>query len=131
MQSNQENQQMNLNRIIVITAFSFAVFSALSQPAGCNHIEERPLSSARFKSGDEGLARYVVTEIVPVLSSCLSENDALIASLHINITINDYGHVVDVVFLNSRLSSKCEGTMNGLPVCSKFYWPISCLKPND
>lgn len=92
---------------------------------------------------DKGLARYLMNDLIPVIGECIKRDSHIIASLYIALTIDTKGKVIDVDFLKPNLTRLCKaelreklltmngwtpGQVNGQPVCSKFHWPISCIK---
>jgi len=91
----------------------------------------------------KGLPDYLTNELVPVIAECINRDEELITSLYIILTIDCNGKVIDATFPKHNLTSLCKddlkqklltmdgwtaGQQNGFPVCSKFSWPIGCLK---
>ena len=84
-----------------------------------------------------------MNELVPTFNECIHNSNEIISSLHIVLTIDKKGKLIDVEFRKSELASTCKeelknkiltmkgwdpGKVNGQNVCSKFIWPIGCLK---
>ena len=119
------------------------VTKSYGQTNGCDTIYNNPETMAQYKNDFKGLSDYLTNELVPIIADCIKRDTEIIASLHIILTIDSNGKVVDATFPKHNLTLLCKDelkkkllTMNGWtagqndgrPVCSKFIWPISCLK---
>jgi hypothetical protein len=97
----------------------------------------------KYDNDLKGLSDYLMKELVPIIGDCIKRDIDIIASLYIILTIDSNGKVIDATFPKDNLTSLCKddlkrklltmdgwtaGKINGRPVCSKFNWPISCLK---
>jgi hypothetical protein len=97
----------------------------------------------QYKNELKGLSDYLTKELVPIISDCIKRDSDIIASLYIILTIDSNRKVIDATFPRHNLTSLCNenlkkklltmsgwtaGQKDGRPVCSKFSWPISCLK---
>lgn len=95
------------------------------------------------KKGMMGIANYVMYELAPVVSDCMSNGDELIANLYITLTIDNRGQVIDAEFIKPALTSRCKNALKkkllsmdgwtpakfkGRAVCSHYKLPIGCLK---
>lgn len=96
-----------------------------------------------YNNGINGLMNYLNNELIPVICSCMKRDGDLIASLHILLTIDKDGKVIDASFPTPNLTDQCKndlkvklltmkgwkaGQLKGKNVCTHFDWPINCLK---
>lgn len=96
-----------------------------------------------YSKGDGALFVYIIKELSPIVGNCIKMNETVIDKLHIVLTIDRNGNVIDATFPNTIATITCQkemkeklikmsgwtaGKMNGQWVCSKFKIPIGCLK---
>jgi len=100
----------------------------------------------QYDKGDQGVIKYIMNELSPVISDCMKRDDSVIASLQIILTIDKTGNVVDATFPKPNATEQCKADMkrklmtmtgwtaglsNGQPVCCHRSIPIRCLKWSD
>jgi hypothetical protein len=110
----------------------------------CETIYDFPQTLPQYTNNTtKGLMAYLSKKLVPILSGCIKQDREVVTSMHIKLTIDKAGKVIAVDFPRLQASEYCKeklrneiltmtgwtaGQMDGKNVCSKFYWPISCLK---
>jgi len=109
----------------------------------CDTIYDFVDKMPQYDKDINGLMDYLNKELVPIISNCMKRDGDLIASLHIVLTIDKNGKVIDATFPRPNLTDQCKsdlkkklltmtgwtaGQLKGENVCTHFYWPISCLK---
>lgn len=134
--------------IYLIVTFIFINKNAFSQTEKCDTIYSNPDSLSVFKSGPIGLREFVQNELIPVIQLKCNNETEMLSSLKIRFTINSMGEVIDAKFIQPKLddlSEHCKNEIyakaktlkgfkaasnNGIPVCSYYILPISCIKWN-
>ncbi len=127
---------------IVIKNYSF------SQSEKCDTIYSNPDSLAVFSGGSIGLREFIFNELLTVIQLKCNNETEIPSSLKIRLTINSIGEVIDAKFIQPKhddLSEHCKNEIyakaktlkgfkaafnNGIPVCSYYILPISCIKWN-
>ena len=119
------------------------VTKAYAQTNGCDTVYNNPDTMPQYKNDLKGLSDYMTNELVPIIANCIKRDTELTASLYIILTIDSKGYAIDATFPKQNLTTLCKedlkkklltmngwtaGQKDGQPVCSKFNWPISCLK---
>lgn len=99
--------------------------------------------NAQYKNGSKDLSDFAWKDLMPVLSKGIYRIEDAPTRLLIYLTIDMNGNVIEANFKRSTLTKSCEtqlierlikmkgwipGKANGKPVCSIFYFPISCIK---
>lgn len=133
-------------RITILFILFFNINHAFSQTEKCDTIYSNPDSLAVFKSGSRSLLEFVSNELIPVIQLKCTNEIEKISSLKIRFTINSFGEVIDAKIIQSNpddLSEDCKNEIclkaktlkgfkaafyNGIPVCSYYIFPISCIK---
>ena len=115
---------------------------SISAQSNCDTIYAYSELLPQYKEGEQDQFNYIMDEIAPIVGNCIKRDSQVIASLRTIFSINSSGQVIDVEFQQQALSEQCRkeltskfltmkgwkpGQMNGIPVCAKAYWPISCL----
>lgn len=135
-------------RITILFILFLKLNCAYSQADKCDTIYSNPDSLAVFEGGIIGLREFVNNELIPVIQLKCDNEIEKISSLKIRLTINNFGEVIDAKLIQSNsddLSTDCEKEIsskfleldgfkaapnNGIPVCSYYTLPISCIKWN-
>ena len=130
-----------LSKLLLL--FIFLVTTSYAQSKSCATIYKYTEVPAQFKSELITLDKYFDKNVIPILARDMERGNEIISSLHIILTINSQGKVIDVTFSRSKLSEICKeelkkellamegwqpAIINNNPVCSYYLWPISCLK---
>jgi len=127
--------------LFILVLSSSAIYGQMTQENDkiYNFVDKMPV----YSKGEKGLTNYFNKELIPIISNCLKRDSDLIASLHIVLTIDKKGKVIDAIFPRPNLSDKCRselkkklltmtgwksGQLNHKVVCTHYFWPISCLK---
>ena len=110
---------------------------------GCDTVYNNSETIPQYTNDFKGLSDYLTNELLPIITDCIKRDTKTIASLYIILTIDSNGKVIDATFPKHNLTSICKddlkkklltmngwtaGQKDGRPICSKFNWPISCLK---
>ena len=121
----------------------FTVTTSYSQDKSCDTIARYTEIQPKFKSETSNLDKYFNNHIVPILLRSMERDNVIITKLHIILTINLEGEVIEATFSKSKLNTLCKkelreafltmkgwqpGILNNQAVCSYYSWPISCLK---
>lgn len=133
-------------RITILFILFFNINCAFTQAEKCDTIYSNPDSLAVFKSDSRSLLEFVSNELIPVIKLKCNNEIEKISSLKIRFTINSFGEVIDAKIIHSYpddLSEDCKNEIclkaktlkgfkaafnNGIPVCSYYILPISCIK---
>lgn len=135
-----------INFIYLIVSFTFVSKYSFSQAEKCDTIYSNPDSLAIYKGGNKSLLEFVRNELIPVIQLKCDNEIEKISSLKICFTINSMGEVIDAKLIQPNpdvLSTDCEkeisskflklngfkaASNDGIPVCSYYFLPISCIK---
>ena len=97
----------------------------------------------KYKNGVADLNKYIVDELIPIISQCNQTDSTLTTSMYIALRINKLGEVIETHFKKGHLPQTCKdelnkkllgmkgwvnASVNGRPVCGNAVIPISCLK---
>lgn len=119
--------------------------TSISQTNACDTIYQSPEKSAVYQDGSISLIKYVQNELFPTISACNTIDEELMTRLKLIFTIDIHGNVIGINFSLENLTHTCQdllrekilqmpqwtpATINGQPVCSEFYFPISCININ-
>jgi hypothetical protein len=127
----------------LVILLSFISYLGIGQVNNlCDTIYSVPENAAKYPNDAKGLMNYGMEKLTPILSDCIKQDGEIIASLRMILTIDKAGKVIAVKFQNLNASAECKiklrtellamegwipAQMNGINVCSDFYFPISCL----
>ena len=131
----------------IFSPLSLVILLASSQTFGqitskCSTVYDMVEKMPTYDNGANGLINYLNRDLLPIVGDCM-KRDGLIASLHIVLTIDEEGKVIDATFPRQDLTDQCKndlrnklltmtgwtaGQLDGRNVCTHFHWPISCLK---
>ena len=132
----------NLNLSASVFVVLFWGSYSFGQAQVCDSIYLTPTDLARYKSDDEDLSTFFLTELFPVIEEKYVPNGSQSVRLTIVLVINLNNEVVDVDFPNTNLTSivlddlekkllEMQGWQvakhNGIPVCSEFTCAFSCI----
>ncbi|MFB9096488.1 MULTISPECIES: hypothetical protein [Flavobacterium] len=121
----------------------FTLTTSYSQDKNCDTIARYTEIQPKFKSETSNLDKYFNNHIVPVLLRSMERDNVLITKLHIILTINLEGEVIEATFSKSKLNTLCKkelreafltmkgwqpGILNNQAVCSYYSWPINSIK---
>ena len=127
----------------LIIVFGLWVLASSAQTTNCDTIYDLPETMPQYENDVKGLTDYLNKKLIPILSDCMKQDGELIASLYIVLTIDAKGNIIDADFPRLHATNNCKeelkqeiitmtgwtpGKINGQAVCSRFSWPISCLK---
>ena len=128
---------------ILAVLLLLTVTKSYGQTNDCDTIYNNSETIPQYENDFKGLSDYLIKELVPIIANCMERDTDIIVSLYIILTIDSDGRVIDATFPKHNLSSLCKadlkkklltmdgwtaGQKDGRPVCSKFNWPIGCLK---
>jgi hypothetical protein len=132
--------------IYLIVSFIFLNKNAFSQTEKCDTIYSNPDSLTVFEGGNKNLMELVLNELIPIIHLKCSNEIDLPSSLKIRFTINSFGEVIDLKMIRpnpdvysefclNEIYTKAKtlkgfksASNNGIPVCSYYFLPISCIK---
>jgi hypothetical protein len=104
---------------------------------------DKNYSPPKYKNGVADLNKYIVDELIPIISQCNQTDSTLTTSMYIALRINKLGEVIETRFKKGHLPQSCKdelnkkllgmkgwvhASVNGRPVCGNSVIPISCLK---
>ena len=104
---------------------------------------EKNYSPPKYKNGVADLNRYIVDELIPIISKCNQTDSSLTTRVLIALRINKLGEVIETRFKREHLPQSCKdelnkkligmkgwipASVNGRTVCGNTAIPISCLK---
>lgn len=133
--------------ISTFAALLFLLISSTSigQTKTCDTVYPFPEKSAAYQNGRIALLKYVQDELFPIILADSAMRDEFITHLTLIFTIDIHGNAIGINIKPENLTRTCEellrkkilqmppwtpATMNDLPVCSEFYFSISCIKYN-
>ena len=129
--------------LIFFVLFTFHFQAKCQNRCNCDTIYDFTDEMPVYKTGNESLLTYLISDIAPAIKKCMKEDAYKISSLRMILTINKKGKVTDDGFLRPELHIICKkellktlrkmkgwkaGRLNGQVVCTHFSWPVSCIK---
>ena len=128
--------------VLLLASLSITVNSFSQADNDCDTIYRFVEIMPEYENGKKGLMNYLNKELIPILANCNNRDTTLIASMHLTLTINKAGQVIDVKFNKINSAGLCKnelrqklmtmskwrsGKQGGEPVCCNYSWPISCI----
>ncbi|MBL7787533.1 MAG: hypothetical protein JNM36_16630 [Chitinophagales bacterium] len=113
------------------------------QTTACDTIHNSPHKMPMYDNDMIGLLQYLSNELMPFIAECRQQDSIMISYLVIVLTIDDKGNVIDATFPKPDLPPTCTarlkqklltmqgwtaGEYNGMLVCSKYKWRVSCIR---
>ncbi len=108
----------------------------------CDTVYDMVETMPQYENDVRGLMDYMMEDLTPLLFECYKRDSLLTASIYMTLTIDKKGHVIHVEFNRVKATEQCKnelrqkimtmtgwtpGKQDGIPVCSKYVWPISCI----
>ena len=128
--------------IVSLLILVFCSLNLSGQVSHCDCLYDNPEIPPDYKGGEDELMKYLNKEIFPLVGLCNKEENIMITSLYLELSIDQRGNLFDMNLIRPEVPASCKeylkekflsmkgwtpGKINGKEVCSKLKLPISCI----
>lgn len=114
---------MKLRKVFISSIISLVFCANTFAQDQCTTPVDKSDKKVEFKDGDRTLFQFMDTVMFPVILNCIQRDRIKITSLHIRLTVDCKGDVIDATFQEENLSQNCRKEMKDKLLTLKGWNP--------